>query len=49
MVLGVCPLMMLLFPGIDTVELLQFISEDGQNVEFLQERLTASVDKLLSI
>jgi len=48
MVLGICPLMMLLFPSIDTAELLRFISVDPQNVEFLQERLTASVDSLLS-
>ena len=47
MVLGLCPLMMLLFPSIDTAELLRFISVDAQNVEFLQERLTASVDSLL--
>jgi aldehyde:ferredoxin oxidoreductase len=48
MVLGICPLMILLFPKLDTVELLRFISVDAQNVEFLQERLTASVDSLLS-
>ena len=48
-ILGICPLMMLLFPSIDTVELLRFISVDAQNVEFLKERLTALVDKLLSM
>jgi hypothetical protein len=41
-------LMILLFPKLDTVELLRFISVDAQNVEFLQERLTASVDSLLT-
>ena len=49
MVLGICPLMMLLFPSLDTVDLLRFISVDAQNVKFLQERLTATVDSLLSI
>ena len=49
MVLGVCPLMMLLFPRIETAELLRFVSVDAQDLEFLERRLTASVDKLLSI
>lgn len=49
MVLGVCPLMMLLFPRIETAELLRFVSVDAQDLAFLEGRLTASVDKLLSI
>ena len=49
MILGICPLLMLLFPGIKAVELLRFFSVDAQDVKFLQERLTDSVDSLLSI
>lgn len=46
MILGVCPIIALRFPEISSKALLEFISDDQAEREFLKQRLSASVQSL---
>lgn len=48
MILGICPLVLLLFPHNQAVELLRLVSEEEGDVEFLQQRLNRCVESILS-
>lgn len=47
MILGICPLVLLLFPHNQAVELLRLVSEEEGDVEFLQQRLNRCVESIL--
>lgn len=47
MVLGICPLLTLIFHEVETEQLLQLISRNEQHLESLHERLAASLNFLL--
>ena len=47
MILGVCPILMLLFPDINMVDMLKFVTVKNEDLEYLQDTISSRIQSIL--
>ncbi len=47
MILGVCPIFLLLFPQISEIDLFKFLAKDEHDLKFIEERFSSSIQSIL--